>query len=96
VSAQPYDSTSFTVTWTEIQADRRNGIITGYILIWREIITDSVSSNASVPSRPLSCVVRGLKIFTEYEVKIAGFTIIGTGSYSQHVLVKTGEGSRLF
>ncbi|XP_031558188.1 protein sidekick-2-like, partial [Actinia tenebrosa] len=91
LSAEAVDSTSIIVNWTEIQANKRNGIIIGYSVKWKEVNFDSEAGNISVPATPLSYTVTGLKIFTYYKVFVAGFTVIGIGPYKETVDVRTGE-----
>ena len=65
--------------------------------MWSEGNADiSEARNMSVPATPLSFTLTGLKIFTLYRVRIAGFTVIGTGPYSEETIIRTGEGSKLF
>ena len=75
---QNTSSTSISVSWEEVQADLRNGIITGYNITYQSL---TENDNGFVPAGPddRQANLTGLKEFVEYNISVIAFTVKGRG-----------------
>ena len=89
---QNTSSTSISVSWEEVQAELRNGIITGYNITYQSL---TESSNGSVLSGPndRQADLTGLKEFVKYNISVVAFTVKGDGPPNVTV-VSTDEDSK--
>ena len=71
-------ATSILVTWSPPPEDDQNGVILGYIITYI-IIGDELSTTMSTPETTIN--ITGLAIYTEYNISVAAYTVIGTGPY---------------
>ena len=84
------NSTAITVLWGEVDCIHRNGDITGYSVRYtgggrtQTMIMSGDSSGGMV-------TISGLSAATEYLVDIAAVTSVGTGLYSDPLMIYTPE-----
>ena len=85
-------STSISVSWEEVQAELRNGIITGYNITYQ---SQTENSNGFVLSGPNDRQIdlTGLKEFVKYNISVVAFTVKGDGPPNVTV-VSTDEDSK--
>ena len=85
-------STSISVSWEELQAELRNGIITGYIITYQ---SHTENDNGIVQTDPnvRQVNVTGLKEYVEYTISVFAFTVKGTGPPSV-LVVRTDQDSK--
>ena len=86
------NSTSITASWQLPSADARNGIITGFKLLYRKkdalgLPTTLIFNNATIRTRDVS----GLEKYTEYEFQVLAFTYVGDGPKSSAHIERTKE-----
>ncbi len=87
-------STNITLTWTEIDCLDRNGVITSYIILYREGTIRNITITS--PSSATTHLISDLKPFTEYTFIVAGVNSVGTGPYSgSSRLIRTDGNSKL-
>ena len=90
IKGQNTSSTSINVTWDEIPTDDKNGIIIQYHIQHR--IYQGINPNwtYSVINASNSAIeLTGLKFYTFYEIKMAGATSVGVGTYSSPIVTRT-------
>ena len=85
-------STSISVSWEEVQADLRNGIITGYTITYQ---SKTENDNGIVQAGPndRQANLTGLKEYVEYTISVIAFTVKGRGPPSV-LVVKTDQDSK--
>ena len=83
---QNTSSTSISVSWEEVQAELRNGIITGYTITYQSL---TENDNGFVPAGPddRQANLTGLKEFVEYNISVIAFTVKGGGPPNFTVVV---------
>ena len=81
-------SRSITVTWDTIECIERNGILTGYTVVFQEPGWANVSSNTV--DRTFSATE--LTPFTNYTFQVAGVNDVGTGPFTDIITITTDEG----
>ena len=74
-------SRSITVTWGTIECIERNGIITGYTVVFQE------QGGANVPGNTVDRTfsATGLTPFTNYTFQVAGVNDVGTGPFTNTI-----------
>ncbi len=82
-------SRSITVIWDTITCSERNGIITSYTADFGLIGNTTVIAGIAVRD----FTANGLIPFSKYTFRIAGVTV-GTGVYSDIILITTAEDSK--
>ena len=80
-------SRSIMVTWDTIECIERNGIITGYTVIFQEL--GGVNVTSSTVDRTFSATE--LTPFTSYTFQVAGVNDVGTGPFTNVITVITAE-----
>ena len=85
-------STSISVSWDEVQAELRNGIITGYTILYKSL---TENDNGIVPAGPNDpqANLTGLKEFVDYNISVVAFTVKGDGPPSV-LVVRTDQDSK--
>ena len=85
-------STSISVSWDEVQADLRNGIITGYTITYQ---SQTENDNGIVPAGPndRQANLTGLKEFAQYTISVFASTVNGVGPPSV-LVVRTDQDSK--
>ena len=86
------DAHTIRVKWDEISQNDQNGVILGYNVYYNErgqgnmIIQDTTDTNT---------IIRGLKPFTEYCIRVEGRTKVGPSPRGSCTYVKTLESGML-
>ena len=75
-------SASITVTWEPVPCMYRNGVITGYVIRYRELNNDSVSVETITRDKTSVFEITGLKPSTQYEIEVAAINSVGTGPFT--------------
>lgn len=88
-------SHSVTLSWQYPLEEDRNGVITGFKLQLRE--SSSFSSNYSIfETENVTIVIsEGLRPYKEYYCKIAAFTMVGVGPYTEGIHFQTAEDGKM-
>ena len=84
------DSWSIVVKWKPVPVGYENGIIRGYRLVYR--VKDSGNSMSMADDSIYSeniAVLSGLEFDTLYSIRVAAFTNVGSGNFSEAIEVKT-------
>ena len=92
VTGQNTSSTSILVTWEEVQAELRNGIITGYNITYQSLTENDNGFLQASPNDHLANLT-GLKEFVEYNISVVAFTVKGDGLPSV-IVVRTDQDSK--
>ena len=74
--------TSVTVTWEPVLCMYRNGLITDYVIKYKELNTSLVSNKTIEGDNMRVFEITGLKPSTQYEIKIAAVNSVGTGPFT--------------
>ena len=85
-------STSISVSWDEVQAELRNGIITGYTITYQSL---TENNNGVVEAGPndRQANLTGLKEFVQYTISVFASTVKGIGPPSV-LVVRTDQDSK--
>ena len=85
-------STIISVSWEAVQAERRNGIITGYNITYQSL---TENDNGFVTTGPddRQANLTELKEFVEYHISVVAFTVKGDGPPSV-LVVRTDQDSK--
>ena len=80
------------MSWDEVQADLRNGIITGYTITYQSL---TENDNGIVPAGPndRQANLTGLKEFAQYTILVFASTVKGIGPPSV-LVVRTDQDSK--
>ena len=91
MTGQNTSSTSISVSWEEVQAELRNGIITGYIITYQSL---TENDNGFVQAGPddRQAILTGLKEFVQYTILVFASTVKGIGPPSV-LVVRTDQNS---
>ena len=88
-------STSIFVTWDDVPAADKNGIITSYNITYHSLTEDhSNSTTVDHPDRQVTLM--GLREFVNYSITVFASTVKGNGPESDPVIISTGEDSEYF
>lgn len=88
VSGSAINSTAVVINWELPALDGRNGNITGYSLIIREVATNTTTTRS--PSRVhIELVIASLHPYYEYECQVAAETAVGRGPYGDTIVTST-------
>ena len=74
--------TNVTVTWEPVLCMYRNGLITGYVIKYKELNNDLVSNKTITGDDMRMFEITGLKPSTQYEIKITAMNSVGTGPFT--------------
>ena len=84
------DSWSIVVEWKPVPRGYENGVIKGYRLVYG--VKDSGNS-MSMADRSIysqnTAVISGLDFDTWYSIRVAAFTRVGSGNFSESIEVRT-------
>ena len=84
-------STSITVMWGPVPCDHRNGNITGYVVRYR-IHASGIFRNETTGGSTMEFTITGLEPSTEYEIKVAAFTV-SVGPFTDESLIASTLGT---
>jgi len=91
VRGQNSSSRSILVTWDEVPADQRNGIITGYTITYHSQ-TENDNGNVSVDANdPRQKNLTNLKEYVNYSIAVFASTVKGNGPASVPIVVRTDQ-----
>ena len=85
-------STSIFVTWDDVPAADKNGIITSYNITYHSL-TENHSNSTTVDHPDRQVTLMGLREFVNYSITVSASTKIGPGPASKRIIVSTGEDS---
>ena len=85
MTGQNTSSTSILVSWEAVQAGLRNGIITGYTIVYQSV-TENCNGIVHAGPNDHQANLTGLKEFVEYYISVLAFTGKGYGPSSVIVL----------
>ena len=80
------------VTWNTIECLRRNGIITGYTVVFQEVGGANVTSSTSTELEDRMFSDTELTPFTNYTFRVAGVNDAGTGVFAVLTITTDEEG----
>lgn len=80
------DAHTISVTWNEIVKKDQNGIILGYIVAYK---VEGQPTQLSLNTTDKNTVIKGLKPYTSYCIRVRGYTKIGPSDWSPCATVKT-------
>ena len=91
---QNTSSNSISVSWEDVQAELRNGIIIGYNITYQ---SQTENDNGVVTAGPSNrqANLTGLKEFVKYNISVVAFTVKGDGPPSVTV-VRTDQDSKSY
>ncbi|KAJ7390085.1 hypothetical protein OS493_027115 [Desmophyllum pertusum] len=91
-SVLPSSSEECKLSWNPIPAEHHRGVLLGFRVVYTAVNDTKDSSNITVDKSIYENVtVNGLKPYTDYLLKVAGFTSKGDGNYSIPVTCQTLE-----
>lgn len=95
VRASSVSSTTIRVTWLEPDEWMRNGPLVGYSVVYNPLNRrgQSLVKNITNPNQT-RVLLTGLRMFTEYEIRVRALGQKGPGPLSRPVVVKTDEDGR--
>ena len=95
VRATAQSSTRIRVTFKKPKAWKRNGPLAGYSVVYNPLNHRGLLlvKNITNPKQTRT-ILTGLKMFTEYEIRVRALGQIGPGPFSRPVVVETKEGGR--
>ena len=91
MSWQGSSSTTITIKWGRVPCVDRNGNITSYVVMFREYGTEMFHNETTIRS-DREFTITGLAPSTEYEIKVAAFTV-AVGPFTNESLVASTTGS---
>ena len=99
MTSQTVSSSSILVTWDEVPAVQRNGIITKYEVQYNHTAyssSDSSTQTEDTQDQKIEMIVLvGLHEYTEYLIQVRAHTIVGHGPYSTQNVSITLQDSKL-
>ena len=94
VRGQNTSSTSISVSWEEVQAELKNGIITDYTIKYQSL-TENVNGVKQAGPNDRQANLTGLKKFVEYNISVIAFTVKGGGP-PNFTVVRTDQDSKSY
>ena len=91
VSVTNQSATTILVTWSEVPAIDRNGIIISYDVEYTQDMFPSVPTVQSLTVNDTMATLTGLEEYVVYSVRVRASTIVGSGPYSENVTERTQE-----
>ena len=85
-------STSISISWEEVQAELRNGIITGYTITYQSQ-TENDNGIVEAGRNDRQADLTGLKEFVNYTISVFASTVKGIGPPSV-LVVRTDQDSK--
>ena len=93
MSGEDSSSTSILVTWNEVLADDRNGIITSYNITYKSQ-TENDNGNVQVNGSVLQTELTNLKEYVKYNITVLATAVKGDGPASDPIVVRTDQDSK--
>ena len=88
VTAVSNDASSIDVSWNEVPSPDQNGVITGYLLFYRE---SSATTYTNAATMQLKLNVQGLFAATSYSLRVLAYNSNGNGIASELITLTTRE-----
>ena len=91
-------SQSISLSWSAVTEGHRNGIITGYKVIYQGLpngVNHTVNVSAGNERERTTTTLSDLNQFTNYSIRVLAFTVKGDGPPSPVATVRTEEDSKL-
>ena len=85
------DTSTITVSWTQIRKDSLNGILQGYMVFYRIFDVGNYSKITVGPSVLQATINDSLSYTDVYEVRVAGITRAGVGVKSNPLSFRPGK-----
>ena len=82
------DGNTIVVSWGEVPSADRNGLITGYIIFYREA---AAADYTSLSVSRFNYTISGLKAAAEYILRVLAYTTSGNGIPSDAMRIHTQE-----
>ena len=79
------------MTWVEVPAIDRNGIITNYEVQFEPLQFTETLMTCTVNTTELFVVIDSLEEYVEYNISVRAYTSVGPGPYSDPVTERTLE-----
>ena len=79
------------VTWEEVLAIDRNGIIVDYEVQFEPLQFTGEMETEAINTTSLSASISGLEEYVEYNITVRAYTSVGPGPYSDPVTERTSE-----
>ena len=94
VTAVAVDGSSIRVSWGSVPKDKRNGIITGYRVLFGSRTLKTTNGTRQVRGTRNSVVIGDLEMFVTYSFRVQARTKIGRGNFSEPVNQTTTQTGR--
>ena len=96
VQTDVISSTEIRVSWTEVSAIHRNGIITMYEVMYEPLMTfdGQLQTNTSIANNT-SVILPDLQEYVNYSISVRAYTREGPSNYSEEVIAGTSEDGNL-
>ena len=86
------ETNSIIVHWSPIANDSVNGVLRGYKVFYRSLLSDGMYSVVTAGPSTMQVIISDNFNYTDvYEVSVAGFTDVGLGVKSESVPVQPGK-----
>ena len=79
--------------WDEVEAEKQNGIITGYTITYHSQ-TENDDGSVSVGASGRQKNLTNLKEYVIYNIEVFAFTLKGDGPASTPIVVRTDQDSK--
>ena len=80
------------VSWDEVPAVDRNGLITVYEVLYEPLETfEGFITSDSINTTDMMLILTGLQEFVEYNISVRAYTSEGSGPYSEEITEMTLE-----
>ena len=79
------------MTWEEVLAIDRNGIIVNYEVQLEPLQFTGELETEAINTPSLSASISGLEEYVEYNISVRAYTSVGPGPYSDPVTERTSE-----
>ena len=93
VTVTSVNPVSLMVSWQPPLEINHNGMITGYTIQYTR--TDMNNMRSVNVNSGTTRTISGLVAFVDYSVTVAAVNVIGTGSFSNPVIVRSGQDGEL-
>ena len=88
VTAVSNDATSIDVSWNEVPTPDQNGVITGYLVFYRE---SSAKTYTIAATMQLKLKIQGLSAATSFSLRVLAYNSNGNGIASELITLTTRE-----
>ena len=89
VGVSEVTSSSITVQWGPVNCIHRNGDITGYLVLYREVGSRNTQTVSVTLDDVAEVTISGLNSSTTYSIQVAAENSAGTGPFSDAIMNKS-------